>query len=151
MLALGLILVLIAVVVVVYVTFATVGLDAMPIDWGIFTAELTPLQLFLLGAGTVLVLAIGTAILAAGLRRQTAKRAEVRRLRKEVKASGRQDGSDTSTDRVSSHRVDREPDRVVDSDSTHDGDSGASRVSPPRDNVPPHSSGSTSQNDPDRG
>lgn len=87
MVALGLILVLIAVVVVVYVWFATAGLPAMEIDWGIFTAELTPFQLFGVGAGTVLLLSLGAVVLSAGLKRQRAKRSEIKRLRKEVATS----------------------------------------------------------------
>lgn len=87
MIALGLILVLLAVVVVAYVWFATRELPAMEIDWGVFTAQLTPFQLFVVGAATILVLAIGAAMLMAGLRKQRAKRAEIKRLRQEVKAS----------------------------------------------------------------
>lgn len=86
MIALGLILVLIAVVVVAYVWFATSELPAMEIDWGVFTAELTPFQLFVVGAATILVLSVGTALLMAGLRKQREKRAEIKHLRKEVRA-----------------------------------------------------------------
>jgi hypothetical protein len=86
MIALGLILVLLAVVVVAYVWFATRELPAMEIDWGVFTAELTPFQLFVVGAATILVLSIGTAMLLAGLRKQREKRAEIKHLRREVRA-----------------------------------------------------------------
>ena len=86
MIAIGLILVLLAVVVVAYVWFATSELPAMEIDWGVFTAELTPFQLFVVGAATVLVLSIGAAMLMAGLRKQREKRAEIKHLRKEVRA-----------------------------------------------------------------
>jgi len=87
MFAAGLILIILAIIVVIYVIFATSGLDPMSIDWGVFTADLTPLQLFLLGAVTVLVLAIGSVMLSVGLKTQGEKRAEVKRLRKEVEES----------------------------------------------------------------
>jgi cytoskeletal protein RodZ len=87
MFAAGLILIILAIIVVIYVIFATVGLEPMSIDWGVFTADLTPLQLFLLGAVTVLVLAMGSVMLSVGLKTQGEKRAEVKRLRKEVEKS----------------------------------------------------------------
>lgn len=100
MLALGLILVLIVVVVVVFVVIATSGLDPIAIDYGVFSADLTPLQLFLLGVGTVLVLALGVVVLAAGMRKQRTKNAEVKRLRKEVDSAGGGTGRPTREPRA---------------------------------------------------
>lgn len=84
MFAVGLILVVLALIVVVYVMFATGGLEPMSIDWGVFTADLTPLQLFFLGAVTIVVMAIGVVMLSIGLKKQGEKRAEVKRLRKDL-------------------------------------------------------------------
>ncbi len=86
MFVIGAILIVLAIIVVIYVTFATRSLDPLTIDWGPFTAALTPLQLFFLGAVAILVLAIGAVMFSIGLKSQGAKRAEVKALRKEVKA-----------------------------------------------------------------
>lgn len=97
MFAVGLILVILALIVVLYVIFATSGLEPMSIDWGVFTADLTPLQLFFLGAVTIVVMAIGALMLSIGLKKQGEKRAEVKQLRKEVKAGKpRDDAQDRS-------------------------------------------------------
>ncbi|MGB5952770.1 MAG: LapA family protein [Ornithinimicrobium sp.] len=97
MFAVGLILVVLALIVILYVIFATGGLEPMSIDWGIFTADLTPLQLFFLGAATIVVMAIGVAMLSIGLKKQGEKRAEVKRLRKEVKkVQSEQPGGDSA-------------------------------------------------------
>ncbi|HKJ12375.1 MAG TPA: LapA family protein [Ornithinimicrobium sp.] len=98
MFAAGLILIILAIIVVIYVIFATTGLEAMSIDWGVFTADLTPLQLFLLGAVTVLVLAIGSVMLSVGLKTQGEKRAEVKRLRKEVEKSKESRAAESQAD-----------------------------------------------------
>lgn len=98
MFALGLILVLLAVIIVIYVLIATGGEPAMKIDWFVFSADITPLGLFLLGAATVLVLSIGSVLLSIGLKRSGAKRAEVKKLRKEVKAKDSSNGSRDSHD-----------------------------------------------------
>lgn len=86
MFAIGLILIILAIIVIAYVIFATRDLEVLTIDWGIVQTDLSPLQLFFLGAVTVLVLSIGSGMLGVGLKRAGAKRAEVKRLRKEVKA-----------------------------------------------------------------
>ncbi|CAN5608378.1 hypothetical protein BH23ACT6_BH23ACT6_10910 [soil metagenome] len=121
MFAVGLILVILALIVVVYVMFATSGLEPMSIDWGVFTADLTPLQLFFLGATTIVVMAIGTLMLSIGLKKQGEKRAEVKRLRKEVKkgqeeqprdggeASGEAVGSTVPMDKNSATRKSKTP------------------------------------------
>lgn len=97
MFAAGLILIILAIIVVVYVIFATSGLEAMSIDWGVFTADLTPLQLFFLGAVTVLVLAIGSVMLSVGLKSQGEKRAEMKRLRKEVEKTHEKSRTETDS------------------------------------------------------
>lgn len=114
MFVLGLILVLIALVVILFVALATSGLPSMEIDWTIFTAQLSPLQLYFLGAATVLVLAIGMAMLVAGMRKQSTKRAEVRRLRQEVKASGGPADSASARPADSARPGDREPAQAPD-------------------------------------
>lgn len=124
MFVIGAILIVLAIIVVIYVTFATRSLDPLTIDWGPFTAALTPLQLFFLGAVTILVLAIGAVMFSIGLKSQGAKRAEVKQLRKEVKAGqtdkprstsdetkGTKDGSLASSDARESGRGDTRNDR----------------------------------------
>lgn len=86
MLFIGLILVLLALVTIGYMWFGTTGLDPIEIDLGAFTVTLTPLWIFLLGAASVLVLAIGTAVLVAGLRRRQRQRRELRALRRKAEA-----------------------------------------------------------------
>ncbi len=84
MLILGLILIIIALVVIGYMWFGTAELDAIPIDLGVFTVQLTPLYIFLLGGAALLVLALGAVTLSSGLRRQSRKRREVKDLRRQV-------------------------------------------------------------------
>lgn len=84
MLILGLILIVIALVVIGYMWFGTAELDAIPIDLGVFTVQLTPLYIFLLGGAAILVLALGAVTLSSGLRRQSRKRREVKDLRRQV-------------------------------------------------------------------
>ncbi len=84
MLILGLILIIIALVVIGYMWFGTAELGAIPIDLGVFTVQLTPLYIFLLGGAALLVLALGAVILSSGLRRQSRKRREIKDLRKQV-------------------------------------------------------------------
>ncbi len=126
MFAVGLILVILALIVVLYVIFATIGLESMSIDWGVFTADLTPLQLFFLGAVTIVVMAIGTLMLSIGLKKQGEKRAEVKRLRQEVKKG--QPG-------------DQEQDRSAVSDSTEPMDQKTARQASATQSSPQRSSG----------
>ena len=84
MLILGLILIIIALVVIGYMWFGTAELGAIPIDLGVFTVQLTPLYIFLLGGAALLVLALGAVMLSSGLRRQSHKRREIKDLRKQV-------------------------------------------------------------------
>ncbi len=84
MLILGLILIIIALVVIGYMWFGTAELGAIPIDLGVFTVQLTPLYIFLLGGAALLVLALGAVTLSSGLRRQSRKRKEVKDLRRQV-------------------------------------------------------------------
>ncbi len=164
MLVVGAILIVLAIIVVIYVTFATRNLDPLSIDWGAFTAALTPLQLFFLGAVSILVLAIGVVMFSVGLRSQGAKRAEVKRLRKEVQKSqaeqpARRDSGTSSDPRSGSPATDkrskapttdtqdregdsRRPQRGTDHDSS-DASSSQTQTSklppplPPRDSSPP--------------
>lgn len=101
MVLLGVLLILIALVVVAYMWFGTQGLGPLEIDLGIFTAILTPLQIFLTGVASILVLSTGSALLAAGLARKRARRSEVKALRRQV----------SHDDRTNRGREDRDDDR----------------------------------------
>src|SRR5690606_21721062 len=114
MLILGLLLIIAALVVFGYMFLGTNGLDAMDIDLGIFTVQLTPLHLYLLGAATLIVLALGLLALAAGMRAARRRRREVKELRKAV-----QDGG-PEYDRRDERAADRRDDRRDDAD--HDDD-----------------------------
>lgn len=92
MLLIGLILVIAALVTIGYLWFGTAGLDPVEVDLGIFTTTLSPLWIFLLGAASVLVLAIGTALLIAGLRRRQRQRRELKELRRKADALERDRG-----------------------------------------------------------
>lgn len=84
MLFIGLVLVILALVTIGYMWFGTAGLDPVEVDLGAFTMTLSPLWIFLLGAASVLVLAIGSALLVAGLRRRQRQRRELRELRRKA-------------------------------------------------------------------
>lgn len=86
MLVIGLILVILALVTIGYMWFGTAGLDPVEVDLGAFTMTLSPLWIFLLGAVSVLVLAIGAVLLVAGLRRRQRQRRELRELRRKAEA-----------------------------------------------------------------
>ncbi|MGB7448183.1 MAG: hypothetical protein WA892_03555 [Ornithinimicrobium sp.] len=123
MFAAGLILIILAIIVVIYVIFATSGLEPMSIDWGVFTADLTPLQLFFLGAVTVLVLAIGSVMLSVGLKSQGEKRAEMKRLRKEVEKTHDSSSTGPASTKKSRGNADRHSDSGSRSESDPDSDS----------------------------
>ncbi|MGB3827960.1 MAG: hypothetical protein WA962_04220 [Ornithinimicrobium sp.] len=170
MFVVGAILIVLAIIVVIYVTFATRNLDPLSIDWGPFTAALTPLQLFFLGAVAILVLSIGAVMFSIGLKSQGAKRAEVKRLRKEVEqvhseqpkkhGSAVSDGSrsrsatdDPPSKTSTKDTAERSPSRdTVSGDTRDDTDSPSSSTPPkhtaklpppvpPRDSTPPPRSG----------
>lgn len=88
MLILGILLIVVALVVFGYMLLGTRDLDALQIDLGAFNVELTPLLLFLVGAATLAVLALGLLALAAGLRASRRRRQEVKDLRKAVRSGG---------------------------------------------------------------
>lgn len=88
MLILGLLLIVVAAVVFGYMFFGTSDLAPLDIDLGVFTVELTPLHLYLLGAATLVVLVLGLMALAAGLRASRRRRQEVKELRKAVREGG---------------------------------------------------------------
>lgn len=91
MLVLGLLLIVVAAVVFGYMFFATKDLEPMDIDLGVFTVELTPLHLYLLGAATLALLALGLMALAAGMRASRRRHQEVKELRKAVRDEGPDD------------------------------------------------------------
>lgn len=88
MLILGILLIAVALVVFGYMFFGTSDLAPMDIDLGIFTVQLTPLHLYLLGAATLVVLTLGLLTLVAGLRASRRRRREVKELRKAVHDGG---------------------------------------------------------------
>lgn len=88
MLILGLLLVAAALVVFGYMFFGTSDLTPLDVDLGVFTVELTPLHLYLLGAATLVVFGLGLMALAAGLKASRRRRQEVKELRKAVRESG---------------------------------------------------------------
>ncbi|WP_109470918.1 hypothetical protein [Ornithinimicrobium cavernae] len=88
MLILGLLLIAAALVVFGYMFFGTRDLEPLRVDLGIFTVELTPLHLYLLGAATLVVLVLGLLALAAGLRASRRRRREVKDLRRAVREGG---------------------------------------------------------------
>lgn len=85
MLILGLLLAAAALVVFGYMLFGTQDLDPLQIDLGVFTVELTPMHLYLLGAATLVVLVLGLLFLTLGLRAQRRRRREVKELRAAVR------------------------------------------------------------------
>lgn len=82
MIVLGLVLLLVVVAVVVVMVMA--GGNPVNIGWDVLNLNWAPtaLTVFLLGAATLLVLVIAFAALRTGMRRGSAKRAELNRLRK---------------------------------------------------------------------
>lgn len=85
MLILGLLLAAAALIVFGYMLFGTRDLAALQIDLGVFTVELTPMHLYLLGAATLVVLVLGLLFLTMGLRAQRRRRREVKELRAAVR------------------------------------------------------------------
>ena len=92
MLILGLLLIVVAAVVFGYMFFGTSDLEPLDIDLGVFTVQLTPLHLYLLGAATLVILALGLVSLAAGMRASRRRRHEVKELRKAVRDGGTDHG-----------------------------------------------------------
>ncbi len=105
MLVLGIVLVLVALVAIGYMWFGTQGQAPLAIDLGAFEINLTPLQLFLLGAACLVVLFLGLVLTLSGMRRQAKRRREVKDLRHQVRAQ------DTVSGRDADRREDRGDDR----------------------------------------
>lgn len=108
MLVIGLILILVALVVIGYMLFGTANLDSLEIDLGVMTVSLNPLQIFLLGAISVLILAVGTVLLFSGMRRQRRKRKELHDLRAQASVADRR-----QAERAEPGPAPRDRDRVV--------------------------------------
>lgn len=115
MLILGLLLIIVALVVFGYLFFGTSDLEPLDIDLGVFTVELTPLHLFLLGAATLVVLVLGLLLLTLGLRAQRRRRREVKELRKVVEQRPAPE-AEASPDRDHLHR---EPETARDREMVH--------------------------------
>lgn len=96
MLILGLLLIVVAAVVFGYMFWGTDDLAPLDIDLGVFTVQLTPLHLYLLGAATLVVLVLGLLALATGLRASRRRRKEVKELRKAVHDGGTDYGRRTN-------------------------------------------------------
>lgn len=105
MLILGLLLLLLAAAVITYMVLATAGMATVPVDYGILNLDLQPLWLFLAGAGTVAVAAIGLWLMGAGARAKARQAKEVRELRKQAKEQDRriQRSGDATAPRVDRH------------------------------------------------
>lgn len=84
MLVLGILLIVLALIVFGFMYFGTMDLPSMEIDLGIITVQLTPLGLYIAGAVTLIVLAVGLQLLFLGLRAQRRRHKEVKELRKAV-------------------------------------------------------------------
>ena len=110
MLVLGIILILAALTAIGYLWFGTQGEPAIDIDLGAFTAALTPLQIFLLGAGCLLLLTLGVMLTLFGMRGRVKRRREVRALREQVRSQERTAGAPRND------RADRDRDRERDLD-----------------------------------
>ncbi|MDO5740675.1 MAG: hypothetical protein Q4P07_11070 [Ornithinimicrobium sp.] len=89
MLIFGLLLLLLAAAVIAYMVVATAGMSPTHLDYGILNVDLPPLWLFLAGAVTIAVAALGLWLMAAGASRKSRKSREVRELRKTAKAQDR--------------------------------------------------------------
>ncbi len=122
MLVLGILLTAAALVVFGFLFFGTRNLPSLQVDLGVLTVELTPLQLYLLGAATLVVLVLGLMVLGIGLRRSRRQRKEVRDLRQAV----RDRGLDPDHPREPAARV--EPTTPV---STRDESATGTRTAPP--------------------
>lgn len=135
MLILGILLIIAALVVFGYMFLGTNDLDAMDIDLGIFTVQLTPLHLYLLGAATLIVLVLGLLALAAGMRAARRRRREVKELRKAVRDGG------PEHDRRDERAADRRDDAELDDGPTDRPAERHDPVAPPVDD--PHRTAST--------
>lgn len=112
MLVVGLILVVLALVMIGFMLFGDTSVTGVDVDLGVVTLDLTPLEIFGLGAAVVFVLTLGLWLTTAGLRRQRAKRKELKELRHIADARGtqpdtaRRDGTRTDTARHDTARHD---------------------------------------------
>lgn len=88
MLVVGLILTVIALVVVGFMVFGATNVARVELDLGVVTLNLTPLEIFGLGAAVVLVLTLGLWLTLRGAKRQRAKRKELKELRHIAEAQG---------------------------------------------------------------
>ena len=107
MIVLGLLLILIAVGATLFVVMATVQVIAPPATFPIkltavgVTFSASPLAMFIAGAVSLVLLAIGYALISRGTRRRARSRKELRQLRKEQAAAG------TSPSAEGGHRSNR--------------------------------------------
>lgn len=88
MIVLGVVLIVLAAVVVLAAVFGGSGSPAA-LDLGVLNVDTTALGVFLLGAGTLLVLAAGLELVRTGTRRGYARRKELRNARKVVEQDER--------------------------------------------------------------
>ena len=130
MIVLGLLLILIAVGATLFVVMATVQVIAPPATFPIkltavgVTFSASPLAMFIAGAVSLVLLAVGYALISRGTRRRARSRKELRQLRKEQAVAG------TSPSAEGGHRSSRRDRHQVDdptSATTEDGsDTGTS-------------------------
>ena len=148
MIVLGLLLILIAVGATLFVVMATVQVIAPPATFPIrltavgITFSASPLAMFIAGAVSLVLLAVGYALISRGTRRRARSRKELRQLRKEQAVAGtgtsaegghrsnRHDGRQSDShqsDRHSSTSTDTSSDTATDAETTaHSGDTAQS-------------------------
>jgi type VI protein secretion system component VasK len=89
MVILGLILLLLALAVITYMWFATAGMPAVDIDYGVLNVSLEPFWLFVAGGIALAAATSGLWMMAVGTRAKARKAKEVRELRRHAKEADR--------------------------------------------------------------
>ena len=85
----GLILLLLALAVIAYMWFATAGMPAVEIDYGVLNVSLEPFWLFVAGGIALAAATSGLWMMAVGTRSKARKAKEVRELRRHAKEADR--------------------------------------------------------------
>ena len=85
----GLILLLLALAVIAYMWFATAGMSAVEIDYGVLNVSLEPFWLFVAGGIALAAATSGLWMMAVGTRTKARKAKEVRELRRQAKEADR--------------------------------------------------------------
>lgn len=126
----GLVLLLLALAVIAYMWFATSGMPAVDIDYGVLNVSLEPFWLFVAGGIALAAATSGLWMMAVGTRSKARKAREVRELRRHAK------------------EADRRAERAQDS-AALDQPSGAARTSPSTTGTRPRGSTTSTTGGPD--